>query len=112
VLHEEARHHCVAVILGTRILAIATIELLGHPLRERALMRLDGCQVLGVHCHVIREGVREHGRQGLAALDALGGEAKRSRLETGITRRHAKIIARQGTPGIPPASFCTSLGRA
>src|SRR5271155_3450112 len=65
VLREEARHHHVAVILRTRVLAIATIELLGHPLWERALMRLDGCQFLGVAGHVVREGVRQLGRQGL-----------------------------------------------
>jgi len=112
VLREEARHHHVAVILRTRVLAIATIELLGHPLWERALMRLDGCQFLGVAGHVVREGVREFGRQGLAALDPLGGETKRGGLETGITRRHAKIIAHQGTPGIPPpAMFGKTLGR-
>jgi hypothetical protein len=63
-------------------------------------MRLDGCQVLGVPGHVVREGVRELGRQGLTALDALGGETKRVGLETGITRRHAKIMAHQGMRGI------------
>jgi hypothetical protein len=108
VLREEARHHHVAVILRPRVLAIATIEFLGHPLRESALMRLDGRQFLGVPGHVVREGVREFGRQGLAALDPLGGETKRGGLKTGITR-HAKIIAHQGTRGIPP-TFGKTLG--
>ncbi len=76
-------------------------------------MRLDGCQILGVPGHVVREGICELGRQGLAALDALGGETKRGGLETGITRRHVKTIARQGTPGIPPpATVGKTLGRA
>jgi hypothetical protein len=112
VLCEEARHHYVAVILRARVLAIATIELIGHPLRESARMRLDGCQFLGMAGHVVREGVRQLGCQGLTALDALGGETKRSGLETGITRRHAKIIARQGTPGTPTTRVAKTLGRA
>src|ERR1019366_490866 len=66
------------------------------PLRQSALVRLNGCELLWMLGHVAREGIRELGRQGLTTLDALGGEAKRGGLETGISRRHAAIIADQG----------------
>jgi hypothetical protein len=52
VLREEASHHDVAVLLRTRVLTIATVELLGHPLRERALVRLNGCKLVGMLGHL------------------------------------------------------------
>lgn len=83
VLREEARHHHVAVILHPRVLAIATIQLLGHPLRERALLRLDGCQFLAVPGHLVREGVCELRCRDLTAFDPLGDETKRGGLQRG-----------------------------
>jgi len=47
VLDEQASHEDFTVLLGSGILAIAAVELLGHPFGKGAFVSLDGRQLLG-----------------------------------------------------------------
>jgi hypothetical protein len=53
-----------------------TVEFVGHPLRNRSFVRLDGLELLRMFGHVVREGVREFGREGFAALEAFARETR------------------------------------
>jgi hypothetical protein len=83
VLGQQPSHDDLTVLLGARVLALAPIQLVGHPLWQRPFVRLDGRHVFGVPSHVVGEGLGQLLLERLAALDALGGEAKSCSLKTG-----------------------------
>jgi hypothetical protein len=96
VLRQQASHDDFSVLLRAGVLAFAAVELIGHPLRKRPLVRLDGRELLGVFGHVVREGVGELGREGFATLESVRSETKCCSLKTRIAGRHVPIIARRG----------------
>jgi hypothetical protein len=86
VLAKQPSHDHVSIFLRVGVLAFAKIQLVGHPLREWAFVRLDGRNLFGVPCHIVGQRLGQLLRERLSALDTLGGEAKSCSLKTGIAR--------------------------
>jgi len=89
VLREQPSHRELAIFRRAPIILIATVELLGHPLRELTFVRVDGGNFIRMLGHVVRERLGKLGPEDLTAFQALGSEAKGRSLQSGIAGRHA-----------------------
>ena len=87
MLREQACDHDLAVLRG-RFLALTSVELVAHPLRQDPLVRLDCRELVRVTSEILRKGIGQLGGERLAALDALGSDAERGRLTVCIVERH------------------------
>jgi hypothetical protein len=77
---KKPSHDRFSVLLGASVVAIASIQLVRHPLRDGTFVSFDRLDLVRVARDVLGDRVRQVGRERLAPLEALGREPQCCRL--------------------------------